>query len=57
MHCTTVEVVFTPTLRASRATARPMRQAIIAMNAANTGAFRQADDDVSHPAARSARGR
>src|SRR5262245_291215 len=39
MLCTTVEVVCSPTLRASRATARPMRHAIIAMKTANTGAL------------------
>ena len=39
MHCTTVEVVFSPTLRASRATTSPMRQAMRAMKTANTGAL------------------
>src|SRR6185436_2101984 len=39
MLCTTVEVVLSPTLRASRATSNPMRQAIMAMKAPNTGAL------------------
>ncbi len=39
MLCTTVEVVCSPTLRASRETDMPMRQAIIAMKSAKTGAL------------------
>ncbi len=48
MHCTTVEVVFSPTLRASRATSRPMRHAMMAMKAANTGALTEADHEMAH---------
>ena len=45
MLCTTVEVVCSPTLRASRSTDRPMRQAITAMALLEHWRLGDADDD------------